>query len=93
MKNPSSTSRLIGAALLLFVFFLPLHLHFSGKAHVTKECSCLHGTRAQLAPPASIAVAVPVFQTSFPITEETFGWAAEWFKSGNPRAPPSARSA
>lgn len=41
--------RVISACLLLAVFFLPLHVHAGSTAasQVTKECVCLHGSRAQ----------------------------------------------
>ena len=92
VKNSNGTSRLISAALLLFVFFLPFHVHFSSQAHVTKECGCVHGTRTQLAPPVDIALSIPVFQTDGPIAQETFGGAAEWPDLRDARAPPSALS-
>lgn len=33
------------AATLLFVFFLPLHFHFSLSPQLSSQCSCLHGAR------------------------------------------------
>jgi hypothetical protein len=43
-------SRWISAFLFLSVFALPLHFHAASAltSQVTKECSCLHGTRTQL---------------------------------------------
>ncbi len=41
-------SRITCAALLLFVFFLPLHFHFASSSQLNSQCSCLHGARAQL---------------------------------------------
>ena len=93
LKNPSSTSRLISAALLLFVFLLPFHIHYSVTAQVSKECSCVHGTRAQLAPSVKISISIPVFRTDGPVVQDTFGWAAEGSNLRDARAPPSARSA
>ena len=63
-KGPTS-SRLIGAALLLFVFLLPFHLHFfTSTAQVAKECSCVHGTRTEagLAPASTPWIPVLVAQ-------------------------------
>ena len=48
-KRSLGVQQLLSAVLLLFVFFLPLHFHFSAAAQVSKECSCVHGTRTQLA--------------------------------------------
>ena len=52
------------ACLLLTVFFLPLHFHVGGAlaSQITKECICLHGSRAQAAvsgAPASCAPPIP----------------------------------
>jgi hypothetical protein len=41
---------IISAALLLFVFFLPLHVHASTQgAKLSQECSCVLGQRTQMA--------------------------------------------
>ena len=42
-------SRLVSLLLFLTVFFLPLHFHpAAATAHVTKECSCIHGARTEM---------------------------------------------
>jgi hypothetical protein len=51
--------RAVSALALLFVFFLPFHFHSSIPSQMTKECSCLHGARTQLAPTASPLTIVP----------------------------------
>jgi hypothetical protein len=59
--SQSGKRRLIGTGLLLFVFFLPLHSHLSAPAQVTKECSCVHGTRTQMGlAPVQISAAAPL---------------------------------
>ena len=41
--------RLVSLLLFLTVFFLPLHFHpVAATAHVTKECSCIHGARTEM---------------------------------------------
>ena len=41
--------RLVGLVLFLTVFCLPLHFHpATATAHVTKECSCIHGARTEM---------------------------------------------
>ncbi|HEY7558690.1 MAG TPA: hypothetical protein VIH18_28200 [Candidatus Binatia bacterium] len=81
--------RLVGAFLFIFVFSLPLHFHsLTVPAKVAKECSCLQGTRTQMAlgAPAS-AYASPVvaqsvvFQTNSPPS-------LEWSKLECVRGPP-----
>jgi hypothetical protein len=54
--------RAVSAVALLFVFFLPLHVHFSIASQVSKECTCLQGARTQLAPTASAPTIVPQFR-------------------------------
>ncbi|GEM_PF-4848427 len=53
--------RAVGALALIFVFFLPLHVHFSLGAQLNKECSCFQGVRTQLAPSAAAEAIVPHF--------------------------------
>src|SRR4249920_378122 len=41
--------RLVSLVLFLTVFFLPLHFHpVAATAHVTKECTCIHGARTEM---------------------------------------------
>lgn len=42
--------RWLSAVLLLTVFFLPLHFHAAtaSASQITKECTCLKGTRTQV---------------------------------------------
>ncbi|MGB7948441.1 MAG: hypothetical protein WCH75_12225, partial [Candidatus Binatia bacterium] len=48
--NDTRRFRLVSLLLFLTVFFLPLHFHpVAATAHVTKECSCIHGTRTEMA--------------------------------------------
>lgn len=44
-RTATKVSRLLCAATLLFVFFLPLHFHFSLTPQLSSQCSCLHGAR------------------------------------------------
>ena len=46
-----------------FLFFLPLHVHFSISPQISNPCSCLHGARTQIvvAEDAPTLVAVPQF--------------------------------
>lgn len=57
--------RLIAAAALFFVSFLPFHFHFfAATPELTQECSCYHGVRTQAAPAAPPVDCTPVFQAS-----------------------------
>jgi hypothetical protein len=50
MRKTLKGRQIISALALVFVFFLPLHFHSATAAssHLSNECSCLHGTRAQM---------------------------------------------
>ena len=89
MKKTNNIQRIISAAVLLFVFFLPLHFHFSSTVKLSKECSCLQGTRTQMALAPESATSTPIFEATLlpgpPITPRRQNWA----NLQNVRAPPS----
>jgi hypothetical protein len=71
----SATPHWLSVCLILTVFFLPLHFHVTSAiaSQVTKECSCVHGTRTQLATTAvAPQEALPVEFTAVFIERETF---------------------
>ena len=77
--------------LLLSVFFLPLHYHPLGAAaQITKDCSCVHGTRTE----AGLTAALADFTfapTSCPVTgdiQSSTGFLL--VLSAHIRAPPVA---
>src|ERR1043165_6031403 len=72
--KPLKVRRAIGALALLFVFFLPLHFHFSITSQVVKDCSCLHGARTQLAPTSSSPSIVPQLPISLVSDSLVCGW-------------------
>jgi hypothetical protein len=85
--------RLIGAGLLLTVFFLPLHFHFvSLTAHFSKDCSCNYSTRTQLGPVAAAAQWTPTFHVTFILVYEPQAFASNLVHSRDIRAPPSFTS-
>src|ERR687892_1676659 len=88
VKNPWSRRRLLSIGLLLFIFFLPLHFHFSPASQLSKECSCAQGTRKQLAlpdnPPVSFSPLRAIFITVF----FTSVWIDSYSRPQNVRGPP-----
>jgi hypothetical protein len=89
----SGTYRLIGAVALFFVFFLPLHLHFSTPiAQVNKECSCYYGGRTQAGLAPAQADWTPTFQASSIVLLEPQVIRWHSFDSYAIRAPPSVAS-
>ena len=91
-KAKTRIRRLVSATILVFVFFLPLHFHFSPSAKVTKECSCVHGTRTQLAPHADSPTVAPTLQVTVLVTQYVFSWASDWSTVQNVRGPPTSLS-
>jgi hypothetical protein len=90
--SQSGKRRLIGTGLLLFVFFLPLHSHLSAPAQVTKECSCVHGSRTQMGlGPVQISAA-PALLSSLLVTKEPTLVALRFVNLRAIRAPPHIAS-
>jgi hypothetical protein len=90
MKNPHDVRRFIGAGILLFVFFLPLHFHsVAATAQVTKECSCVHGTRTEAGLAAAPVNWTPVLAART-VAKEIFDCLSYGrFQKHGIRAPPS----
>jgi len=82
--------RWISALLFLSVFFLPLHIHVAtaATAQLSKECSCMQGTRTQLGAVGSgPALSTPV-QSSSIVVRATLVWTRDRSGPQNVRAPP-----
>ena len=89
MKNRRQLQRFIGAGILLFVFFLPLHFHpVAATAQAAKECSCVHGTRAQLGPAPDIATCAPIVGATLLIAQRVWCRIEEWTRLEKVRGPP-----
>ena len=84
------TQRLIGAALLLAVLFLPLHLHpVNPLPLINKDCTCYSGARTQLGLLHAETSLAPVIQ-AFPIVVlETYFFVSLLTKPHASRAPPA----
>jgi hypothetical protein len=92
IRRSFTYKRVVSAAVLLFVFFLPLHRHFGFSAKVAQECACLQGTRTHVAPvpaifawAASVAVQIIIVATNVVRSDE-------WLGLHHVRAPPTAFS-
>jgi hypothetical protein len=88
VKNPWNTRRVLSVGLLLFIFFLPLHFHFSPASQLSKECSCAQGTRKQLALNESAPISFSLLQTSYITVLSTSVWIDSYSRPQNVRAPP-----
>ena len=81
--------RLVGAVIVLFVFFLPLHFHAADESRqLTHECSCVHGTRTQLASIVSSTILAIVPAVFFVMAERTESLVRLAVESDSARAPP-----
>jgi hypothetical protein len=91
--KPEKLRRIVSVFALLFVFFLPLHFHFSASSPISKECSCIGGSRTQLALAADICNISPSYRTTYVITQDDLLWVNEWTQLKRVRGPPASLSA
>jgi hypothetical protein len=84
--------RLVGLGLLVFVFFLPLHFHFSPGSQLSKECSCAQGTRKQLALSDNAPVSFSQHPAILVTVPSTSVWVDSYTRPQNVRGPPAAAS-
>jgi hypothetical protein len=88
-SNQSKLHRLIGAILLVFLVFLPLHYHaVTPTSQLAKECSCVHGTRTQLVLHTDSPIVVPALRATSFADRYVFFWAGDWSRSQSVRGPP-----
>jgi hypothetical protein len=82
--------RLVGAALLLVVFLLPLHFHFvNALPLINEDCTCYSGVRTQLGLLRADSSLATVIQ-AFPIVvSETHYFVPLSTKPHASRAPPT----
>ncbi len=92
MRKTLKGRQVVSALALVFVFFLPFHFHFSIASQVTKECSCLQGTRAQLAPTASPLALVRQLWISRVADLPVYIWLEDESAQQHVRGPPSLAS-
>ena len=82
-------SRLLSAAILLFLFFLPLHIHFPANPQVSEECACCYyGGRVQMDLAPAAAILGPSAAVSFLIVPITEAPVQVTIESELARAPP-----
>jgi hypothetical protein len=92
MSKTNNMRRVLSAVVVLFVFFLPFHFHFSGTPQLNKECGCLQGTRTQLAQATDTAKFDPTFQIEHLSVQIVAPMAHDWKALENVRAPPDSLS-
>lgn len=92
MKTGLHLRRAISLTTLVFVFFLPLHFHVSLASQVSKECSCVHGTRTQLALHTDAPAVTPTLHVTLFAAHYQFSAAASWAELPSVRGPPTGSS-
>jgi hypothetical protein len=92
MRTGFNMRRAVSLVALLFVFFLPLHFHLSLTGQVAKECSCVHGTRTQLAPLVDSPTLAPSLQATLFVAPRVSTGAGDWSIAQKVRGPPSTIS-
>ena len=89
IRGSVGARRLVGGVLLLFVSFLPLHFHAIDESRqLSHECSCVHGTRTQLASLPSSAVLAIAPAVFFVMAERAESLVSLAVESDFARAPP-----
>jgi hypothetical protein len=83
-------SRWISAIVFVSIFALPLHFHASAQtSQVTKECSCLHGTRTQLGLVAAAVQCAPILHFDLEPSLESQCFSQVVVDLAKIRAPPA----
>jgi hypothetical protein len=82
--------RWLSVCLLLAVFFLPLHFHAVSAAapQVTKECACLHGSRAQAGLTSAPSYCVPLLAANEVVPVAQVDFDNHSVRIPSSRAPP-----
>ena len=88
----TQTARPLGrfacAVTLLFLFFLPLHVHFSLSPQLSNQCSCVQGARTQFVVADDAPVVVPVRQFENLLEAQVCAWGSVASHCQYVRGPP-----
>jgi len=88
----TQTARPLGrfacAVTLLFLFFLPLHVHFSLSLQLSNQCSCVQGARTQFVVADDAPVVVPVPQFEILLEAQVCAWSSVASHCQYVRGPP-----
>lgn len=89
IKKPHKVSRFLSVAILLFLLFLSLHIHFPANAQVSEDCACCYyGGRVQMDLAPAAAILGPSVEVSFLIVRSPKAPAQVAIESELARAPP-----
>jgi hypothetical protein len=91
-SQPNKFRRIISVAALLFVVLLPLHVHFSAAPQISKECSCIQGSRIELAFTGNTLTCAPSHTATLLVAEDDSSPINRWICLRHVRAPPATFS-
>jgi hypothetical protein len=87
-RTANAFGRAACAVTLLFLFFLPLHVHLSLSPQLSNECSCLQGARAQFVVADKAPTVVQVPQFSVLLEPQVRAWSSTASHCQYVRGPP-----
>ena len=88
VRTATTVSRILCAASLLFVFFLPLHFHFSLTPQLSSQCSCLQGARPQLIMRTAAPAILAATQYTLLFQAQSDEWTSTTPQRPSVRGPP-----
>ena len=87
-RTANAFGRVACAVTLLFLFFLPLHVHVSLSPQLSNQCSCLHGARGQFVIADEAPTVVPVPQFGVLLEPQVCAWISTASHRQYVRGPP-----
>jgi len=88
VRTATAFGRAACAVTLLFLFFLPLHVHFSLSPQLSNQCSCLQGARAHYVVADEAPAVVPVPQFAVLVDPQVCAWISTASHCQYVRGPP-----
>jgi hypothetical protein len=87
-RTANAFGRAACAVTLLFLFFLPLHVHVSLSPQLSNQCSCLLGARAHFIIADEAPTVVPVPQFGVLLEPPVCAWSSTTSLCQYVRGPP-----
>jgi len=91
-RTANDLRRVACAITLLFLFFLPLHVHFSLSPQLSNQCSCVQGARTQFVVADKAPTVVPVPQFAVRLEPQVCEWISTASNCPYVRGPPPSLS-
>lgn len=91
-RTATTFSRFACAAAVLFIFFFPLHFHFSPGSQLTSQCSCLQGARTHFVVADDTPTVLPIPQFAVLLEPQVCEWRSTASTCRHVRGPPRSVS-